>query len=235
MPEANARGALVAARLAHNLGHGARILVAYRLQAGDDAGAVSGVAVLARLPFSPYVEDLDLDADNRPTLHGDEVGGRVADRPRRFAALLERPGQFLDLLVKPRVIHHLGPTLRLDHGVVPGWHDFAGLALGLVPGRGDVMVVALKHDERVRRGSKVAPLGICGGEVDFQCAELRCGRVENERNRNGDKPLGAVADQEPEHAVPDQRVQRGEIFVSMERGFVQGSLVASMWAVSKRM
>src|SRR5580704_18467823 len=114
MPEANARGALVAARLAHNLGHGARILVAYRLQAGDDAGAVSGVAVLARLPFSPYVEDLDLDADDRPALHGDEVSRRVADRPRRFATLLERPGQFLDLVGKPHLIHQLRPALRLD-------------------------------------------------------------------------------------------------------------------------
>src|SRR5580700_2771216 len=141
MPEATERGS-VAARLAHDSRHGPRVLVAYRLEAGDDAGAVSGVAVLARLPFSPYVEDLDLDADDRPALHGDEVSRRVADRPGRFAALLERPRQLLNLLSKPRVIHHLGPALRLDHSVVPGRHDFAGLPLGLVPGRGDVVVVA---------------------------------------------------------------------------------------------
>src|ERR1700691_1934779 len=101
MPEANARGASVAARLAHNLSHRMRIVVAYRLEAGDDTGAVSGVAVLARLPLSPYVEDLDLDADDRPALHGDGVSGRVADRPGRFAALLERPGQLFDLLSEP--------------------------------------------------------------------------------------------------------------------------------------
>src|ERR1700734_367616 len=112
--EANARAVSLAARLAPDSRHGARVFVAHRLEPGDDAGAVSGVAVLAGLPFSPYVEDLDLDANDRPALHGDEIRRRVADRPRLFAPLLERPGQLLDLLVKPRVIHHLGPTLRLD-------------------------------------------------------------------------------------------------------------------------
>src|SRR5580700_6078843 len=179
MPEATERGS-VAARLAHDSRHGPRVLVAYRLEAGDDAGAVSGVAVLARLPFSPYVEDLNLEADDRPALHRDEVSRRVADRPGRFAALLERPGQLLDLLDEPGVIHHLRATLRLDHGVIPGWHDFAGLAFSLVPGRGDVMVVALEHDERVGRGFKIAPLGVRASEVDFQSAKPRGGRIENE-------------------------------------------------------
>ena len=32
-------------------------------------------------------------------------------------------------------------------------------------------------------------------------------------------PSAAIADQKAEHAVPDQRLQRREIFVSMERGF----------------
>ena len=41
MPEANARGALVAARLPHNLGHRVRIVVAQRLKPGGDAGAVT--------------------------------------------------------------------------------------------------------------------------------------------------------------------------------------------------
>ena len=50
-----------------------------------DAGAVGRVAVLARLPLAADVEDLDLDADDRSTLHGDEIGGRVANRPRLFA------------------------------------------------------------------------------------------------------------------------------------------------------
>ena len=97
------------------------------------------------------------------------------------------------------------------------------------------MVVALEHDERVRRGFEIAPLRVGAGEMDFQRAELRRGRIENERNRIGDEPLGAVADEKAEHALPDQRVQRRQIFVSMERGFVQGGLVASMWAMSKRM
>src|SRR5258707_6709623 len=89
MREANARGS-IAARRAHNVGHGARILVFHRLEPGNHAFAVSGVAVLARLPFSPYVEDLDLDADDRPALHRDEIGGRGARPPRRFSALPQR-------------------------------------------------------------------------------------------------------------------------------------------------
>ena len=97
------------------------------------------------------------------------------------------------------------------------------------------MVVALEHDERVGRGFKIAPLGVRAGEVDLQRAQLRGGRVENERNRIGDQPFRPVADEQPEHALLDQRVQRRQILVSMERGFVQGGLVALMWAMSKRM
>src|SRR5882757_1909947 len=151
--EANTRGS-IASRLSYNLGHGTRLIIAQRFKPRGDAGAVRGVAVLARLPFSPYVEDLDLEADDRPALHGDEISRRVTNGPRRFATLLERPGQLLDLLADPGLVHHLRPALRLDHRVVPGGHNFAGLPLGLVPRRGDVMVVALEHDEHVWRGFK---------------------------------------------------------------------------------
>ena len=94
------------------------------------------------------------------------------------------------------------------------------------------MVVALEHDEHIGRGFKIAPLRVGAGEMDFQRAKPRGGRIENERNRIGDEPLGAVADQQPEHALLDQRVQFGQVLVSMERGFVQGGLVAFMWAMS---
>src|ERR1700727_3171742 len=86
--EANARVVSVAARLPHNLGHRMRVLVADRLKPGDDTCAVGGITVLARLPFAPDVEDLDLDADDRPALHSDEIRRRVADRPGRFAPLV---------------------------------------------------------------------------------------------------------------------------------------------------
>ncbi len=95
------------------------------------------------------------------------------------------------------------------------------------------MVMALEHDERVRMLLKIAPLGVGAGEMDFQHAKLRGGGVENERNRIGDEPFGAVADEEAENALPDQRVQFGQVLVSMERGFVQGGLVGFfMWAKS---
>ena len=95
------------------------------------------------------------------------------------------------------------------------------------------MVVALEHDKRVGRSLKIAPLRIGASDMHFQRAKLRRRRIENEWNRIGDKPLGAIADQQAEHALLDQRMQFRQILVSMERGFVQGSLVASMWAMSK--
>ena len=67
--------------------------------------------------------------------------------------------------------------------------------------------------------------------MGLQCAELRRGRVEYERDRAGGEPLSAVADEEAKHALLDQRVQFREILVSVQRGFVQGSLVALMWAI----
>ena len=97
------------------------------------------------------------------------------------------------------------------------------------------MVMALEHDERVGRGFEIAPLGVGAGEMDLERAEPRGGRVENERNRIGDQPLGAVADEKAENALADQRVQFGQVLVSVERGFVQGGLVTLMWAMSKRM
>src|SRR3984957_21075662 len=108
-----------------------RVVIAHRLEPGDDASAVGGVAVLARLPFSPDVEDFDLEANNRPALHSDEISRRVADRPGLLAMLLKRVGQLPDLPGKPRVVHYFGPALRLDHRIIPGRHDFAGLPLGL--------------------------------------------------------------------------------------------------------
>src|ERR1700722_6937098 len=83
----------IATRLFYDLGHGARILVAHRLEPRHDAFAVSGVAVLARLPFATDVEDFDLEADDRPALHGDEIGGRVADRPGLLTTRFQSLGQ----------------------------------------------------------------------------------------------------------------------------------------------
>ena len=88
------------------------------------------------------------------------------------------------------------------------------------------MIAALEYDERLRGRFKVAPLAVGAGEMDLQRPEPRGGGIEHERNRIGDEPLGAVADQEPEHALPDQRVKFRQVLVSMERGFVQGGLVA---------
>src|SRR6185312_13000452 len=108
----------------------------------------------------------------------------------------------------------------------PGRHDLSRLPLGRVPGGSDVMVVALKHDERFWALLKLAPLRVGARDMDLQYAEPRAGSVEDEWDRIGDQPLGAVADEKAEHAGLDQRVQLGQILVLVERGFVQGGLVA---------
>ena len=63
------------------------------------------------------------------------------------------------------------------------------------------MVAALEHDEHIRRRLKVAPLAVGARNMDFQRAKPRGGGIENERNRIGDEPFGAVADEETEHAL----------------------------------
>src|SRR5580698_4009515 len=98
MREATERAASVAACLPHDSRHGARVLVAHRFKPGDYPGPYCGVAVLSLLPFSSDVENFDLEADNSPAMHGDENGGRVADRTGLLSSLLERPGQLLHLL-----------------------------------------------------------------------------------------------------------------------------------------
>ena len=82
------------------------------------------------------------------------------------------------------------------------------------------MVGALEDDERVGRRLKIAPLAVGARDMDLQRAEPRGGGIENERNRIGDDPLGAVADQEAEHTGPDQRVQPREIVDPVKRRLV---------------
>ena len=97
------------------------------------------------------------------------------------------------------------------------------------------MITALEYDERVGGRLKVAPLAVGARDMNLQRAKARGGGIENERNRIGDDSLGAVADEEPEHALSDQRVQLRQILVSVKRGFVQGSLSALMWDIFAQM
>ena len=90
------------------------------------------------------------------------------------------------------------------------------------------MVVALEHDECIRRRLKVAPLRVRARQMDLQRARASR-RPDRERTEpNWPRAPGAIADQETEDAVPDQRVQLRQILVAMERGFVQGGLVGRL-------
>ena len=90
------------------------------------------------------------------------------------------------------------------------------------------MVMALEHDERVRRLLQIAPLRVGAGDMDFQRPEPRRCRIENEGNRIGDEPLRAVADEETEDALSYQCVQLGQILVAVKQGFVQGGLATTL-------
>jgi hypothetical protein len=93
------------------------------------------------------------------------------------------------------------------------------------------MVCSLENDQRVRGRLKFAPMTVGASNVGLKSPKPRGARIENERNRIGDEPFGAIADEEAEHALSYQGMQIGQILVSVENGFVQGSLSILMWAI----
>lgn len=53
------------------------VRVVVRTQAVDDTDAVDVVPVLAHFPLAFYAANVDLDADQRPSLRREEIGRRV--------------------------------------------------------------------------------------------------------------------------------------------------------------
>ena len=85
------------------------------------------------------------------TCEARKSAGRVVDGPGlrrdglpscRSAPGSARCSQAASSMARARAAH-------LHHGVVPGGHDLAGLALGRVPGGRDVVLRPLEHDQRV--------------------------------------------------------------------------------------
>ena len=114
-----------------------------------------------------------LDADDRLDLQGDEIGGRIADRPRRGTSSFMRTRQFLDLRAQPcRVLNRPRAPANLHHHVVPGRHDLPGFAFGLVPVWRDVAIGPLKNDQGFARTIEAAPLPVGARHMGAQDAEL---------------------------------------------------------------
>src|SRR5215204_3814980 len=127
------------------------------LQTLNHAAPISLGPVLADLPFALETGDLDFKADD-PAGHGrDEAFRRVGDLPRGRPPRLVDTRQILDLLPQPASPHR---AIGVDDRVVPGRHHLAGLALGLVPGRGYVAFRALEDDERLLGRIELAPLRV---------------------------------------------------------------------------
>src|SRR5262249_3744668 len=94
----------------------------------DGARMVDPRAVLAHLPFALEPGNRQLDADDAPQHARDEVGRRVAHRPRRGAAGLVGARQLSDQRAQPLgIVDELRGAVGMDCDVVPGRHDLAGL------------------------------------------------------------------------------------------------------------
>ena len=145
------------------------------------------------------------------TAHG---AGRADSWDCVSAAICRRSQRF--------VLDHARDAARLDHHVVPGRHDLAGLALGRVPGRRDVMVGALKHDQRLARPcrSRHCPLARAMWARSVPNFEAPASM------RNGialaSEALRPMADEKAERMAADQLVLGGEIVLAVKRGFVHG-------------
>ena len=139
-----------------------------------------------------------------------KVGGASVTAQGASRAAFLRYRQIGNLLRQPvLVLDHPDGAAHLDDGIVPGRHDLAGLALGLVPGRRHIGVGALEDDQhgRCRIVGQQAPVRIGLRQMGAQPAVRRHIGVEQERDRVGDRSLGAVGDQQAQRMRPDQPVQ----------------------------
>ena len=131
-------------------------------QPRDHAGTVLRRPVLAHLPlaFEPGDRERKTDDPLQHALH--EVLRRVADRPGCGSDALLPVGQAGDDFAQPhRVVEELDRTIGMDRDVVPGRDHFAGLALGVVPGRGDVGVRPLEDRQRLADRTARLRVGPC--------------------------------------------------------------------------
>ncbi len=130
-------------------------------------------------------------------------------------------GEFGNLLGKPgRVLDHARVSADLHDRVVPGRDDFVRLALGFVPGGGNVAVDALKHDQGCGGGGKQTPLRIGARNMRPQPSVGSDSWIKQERDRIGDRSLISVRDQEAKRARPYQPVQDVEAFFDEVRGLI---------------
>ncbi len=165
-------------------------------------------AVLADLPLAFDAGDRNLDADDALHLRHHVIGRRVVDLPRIGQAALARIRQVLDLAPQPGVVavHDARAAPDVHGDVVPGRHDLAGLLLGRVPGRRDVVLRALEHRQAFLDLRQLAPLRIAARHVAAQRAVRRAVGIDQERDRIGHQPARTGGDQHAERMGADQGV-----------------------------
>ena len=95
------------------------------------------------------------------------------------------------------------------------------LLLALVPGRRDVSVWSLEHDERPAAGREHFPLRIGLRQMAAQRALLTRGGVEQQRNRIRHRlAFGIDRNDQPEGVRPDQSMQHVETFFLEKRRLI---------------
>jgi hypothetical protein len=176
-------------------------------QASDDTGAVCLGAVLTHLPFAFDAGDRNLDADDAAKLRRDIFRRRVIDRPWRRARALMRTRETFDIAAQPLgIFDHVWFAPSVNGGVVPGWHDLAGFALGFVPGWRYILLRALENNEAFLDCAQLAPMRISARNMAMQCAVLRGVWKQQERNGIGHEAALPRADQETERVHANERV-----------------------------
>jgi hypothetical protein len=205
------RGARVSDRLGDRPAIGA--------QPRHHAGAIRRAAVLAHLPFAGQRRDLQPQPDDRPQLRLDEVGRRIADRPRGRPLALMPLRQAPHEVQQPlRLLEESHPTPDMDRDVVPGRHDLPGETLRLIPGWRDIAVGAGEDRQRFLRHVGRPPLGIGPRDMADEAALRPVIRVQHQRQWGRIQPLAAHRDQIGEGRGPDGGVQDlGPILAEMRR------------------
>ena len=139
---------------------------------------------------------------------------------RKFLLGLRHGG---DLLPQPvRIVLDPDAAMGLHDGVVPGRHHLAVLALGRVPGRGDVGLGTLEDDERFLRGVEILPLGVGAGQMGLERPHGGGGGIQHEGEGVGHEPRAAERDQQPKRVGLDEGVLDREAILAEMRRLIHG-------------
>ena len=129
-------------------------MLALFFQASRSPNSVFYWSILAHLPFAFEPVNRQAKTDDFPDLVCDVVLRCVARRPGDSTALLMPASEMRDMLACMYwIIDELKRSVGVNGNVIPGWHYFAGLSLGRVPGWCDIGIRSQKDGQRIANRS----------------------------------------------------------------------------------